>query len=68
MTIDNMGNIYLSGRGVTVYNAEGKRIDHIDIPEKWTGNVCFAGKQKNKLFITASEAIYTIDMKVKGVE
>ena len=67
MTIDNKGNIYLTGKGVTVFNPEGKQIAHIDIPEKWTANVVFGGKNLDKLFITASEAIYVLDMKVKGV-
>lgn len=66
MTIDNKGNIYLTGNGVTVYNPQGKKIAHIPIPEKWTANVTFGGKKRNKLFITASEAIYILDMKVKG--
>jgi gluconolactonase len=68
MTIDNMGNVYLTGNGVTVYNAEGRKIEHIAVPANWTANVCFAGKQKNKLFITASESVFIIDMKVKGVQ
>ncbi len=68
MTLDNLGNVYLTGNGVTVYNPEGKKIEHIAVPAKWTGNVCFGGKQKNKLFITASEAVYILDMKVRGVE
>ncbi|MBO9204765.1 MULTISPECIES: SMP-30/gluconolactonase/LRE family protein [Niastella] len=68
MTIDNKGNVYLTGKGVTVFNNQGQQIAHIDIPEKWTANVAFYGKQRNKLFITASEAIYEIEMKVKGVE
>ncbi len=53
---------------MTVYNREGKKIEHIAVPAKWTANVCFGGKEKNKLFITASEAVYILDMKVKGVE
>ncbi len=68
MTLDNLGNVYLTGNGVTVYNPEGKKIEHIAVPAKWTGNVCFGGKEKNKLFITASESVYILDMKVKGVE
>ena len=68
MTLDEKGNIYLTGKGVTVYNPSGKKIAHIDIPEPWTANLCFAGKDRMDLFITASEAIYTIRMKVKGVE
>jgi gluconolactonase len=68
MTIDAQGNIYLCGKGVTVYNPAGAKIAHIDIPEPWTANICFAGKNKDVLFMTASKAIYTLKMKVKGVE
>ena len=66
MTIDNKGNVYLTGKGITVYNKEGKKIEHIDVPADWTGNVTFGGKAKNILFITASQNIYTLKMKVKG--
>lgn len=66
MTIDSQGNVYLTGKGVTVYNATGKKIGHIDVPAKWTANVCFGGKQKNILFITASESVYTLQMQVRG--
>jgi gluconolactonase len=69
MTLDNKGNIYLTGTaGVTIYNKEGQKIKTIEVPSKWTANVCFGGKKKNMLFITASESIYTLAMKVKGVE
>ena len=68
ITLDNKGNVYLTGRGVTVFNKQGQRIKHIPVPEKWTANVAFGGKQRNKLFITASEGVYVLDMKVKGVE
>jgi gluconolactonase len=68
MTIDKQGNIYLTGKGVTVYNPTGKKIAHIDVPAKWTANVCFGGKQKNILFITASESVYTLQMRVRGGE
>ena len=67
MTIDNEGNIYLTGKGVTVFNKDGKQIEHIDIPESWSANVCFGGKNRDQLFITASKAVYTVPMKVKGV-
>ena len=66
MTLDNKGNLYLCGKGVTVYNSQGKQIQHFDIPEDWTANVCFGGRNKNILFITASKSIYIIHMKVKG--
>lgn len=68
MTLDERGNIYLCGNGVTIYNAEGKKLAHINIPEPWTANICFGGKDRKLLFITASTAIYTLQMNVKGVE
>ncbi len=67
-TLDERGNLYLTGNGVSVYNPSGKKIAQIPIPEKWTANLCFGGKNKNELFITASEAIYILPMRVKGVE
>jgi gluconolactonase len=67
MTLDERGNVYLTGKGVTVYNPAGQQIAHIPIPEGWTGNVCFGGKDRKTLFITASEAVYTLPMLVKGV-
>lgn len=68
MTLDNQGNLYISGRGVTVYDPSGKKLGNIPVPSRWVGNVCFGGKKRDRLFITASESIYTLPMRVKGVE
>jgi len=68
MTLDNEGNIYVTGQGVTIYNKDGTRIGHIPVPAQWTANVAFGGKDRKTLFITAKESVYTIKMKVRGVE
>jgi len=68
MTLDELGDLYLTGNGVTIFSPQGKKIGHIKINEEWTANLCFGGKNKDILFITASAAIYTLQMKVKGVE
>ena len=68
MTIDNEGNIYLTGKGVTVFNPDGKQIEHIDVPAGWTANVTFGGKDRHTLFITAQTSLYSIRMRVKGVQ
>ena len=69
MTLDVDGNVYLTGsKGVTIYDPQGKKIGLIPIPEPWTANLCFGGKDKDVLFITASTAIYIVKMNVKGVE
>lgn len=67
LTIDDRGNIYLTGKGVDVYNPDGELIRHIDVPERWTANVCFGGKDRDTLFITASKGLYGLKMNVHGV-
>jgi len=70
MTIDENGDLVMcaTGRtnGVSVFDPSGKLIDHIDVPEKWSANVCFGGKDRRTLFITASTSLYSIHMNVKG--
>jgi gluconolactonase len=68
MTLDEKGNVYVTGKGVTIYNPAGQKIGHININEPWTANLCFGGANKDMLFITASTAIYIVKMNVKGVE
>jgi gluconolactonase len=67
MTIDDTGNVYLTGKGVSVFDPSGKKIEQIDVPEPWTANVCFGGKDRHMLFITASKNLYGLRMRVKGV-
>lgn len=66
MTIDSEGNVYLTGRGVTVFDKTGHQIMNIPISEPWTGNVTFGGQDRQTLFITASKKVYTVKMRVKG--
>ena len=66
MTIDVMGNIYLTGTGVTIFDTNGTFIGTIPVPENWTANVCFGGKDMKNLFITASKSIYRIRTLIKG--
>lgn len=67
MTLDHLGNVYLTGDGVTVFDKAGNQIQHIAVPEKWTANVTFGGPEQDILFITAMDSIYTLAMNVHGV-
>jgi gluconolactonase len=67
MTLDQKGNVYLTGDGVTVFNKKGGKIAHIPLSARWTANVCFGGADKSTLFITAMDGLYTLDMNVKGL-
>jgi gluconolactonase len=66
MTIDAEGNFYLTGRGgVHVFDKNGKPIQIIATPQT-PANLCFAGKDKQTLFICARKGFYSIRMNVKG--
>lgn len=67
MTIDNKGNVYLTSGKVWVYNPKGELIEEIEFPEQ-PANVCFGGKKRNILFVTARKGVYTLEMNVKGVD
>ena len=73
MTLDNMGNIYISSPKkeppfvVSVYSPSGEKLGEIVVPEK-PSNMHFAGKDGHTLFITARTSLYTIRMKVKGID
>jgi len=66
MTLDAEGHVYLTGRGVTVFDKDGRKVETIAVPEPWTANVCFGGKDRQTLFITASKGLYAVRMRVRG--
>jgi len=66
MTLDTEGNLYLTGRGVAVFDKAGKKIAQIDVPERWTANVSFGGKEHKTLFITASTGLYSVETNYRG--
>ena len=68
MTLDSKGNVYLTGKGVTIYDQQGTKVQHIAIPKDWTANVTFGGKDRKTLFITAQQAVYLLEMNVQGAK
>lgn len=67
MTIDNNGNIYLTMGKVWIYSPKGELIQEIEFPES-PSNVCFGGKDRDTLFVTARTSVYSLKMRVKGVQ
>ncbi len=66
MTIDADGNLYLTGRGVTIFDKDGVKIGTVPVSENWTSNVCFGGADRAWLYITASAHVYRIRTRVRG--
>jgi gluconolactonase len=67
LTLDDEGNLYLTGEGVGVFDQAGRQIERILVPnERWTANVSFGGRRRRMLFITASTGLYSVAMRVAG--
>ena len=66
MTIDGEGNLYLTGKGVRVFDRTGRQIDQLNVPEDWTANVSICAKDKHTLFIAASKGLYGVRLRVRG--
>ncbi|MCL5269691.1 MAG: SMP-30/gluconolactonase/LRE family protein [bacterium] len=65
MTMDEEGNVYLTGQAITVYSPEGRKLATIAVPEV-PANVTFGGPRNRTLFITARTSFYALEMSVKG--
>jgi len=65
LTLDDEGNLYLTGDGVGVFDQAGRQIDKILVPnERWTANVSFGGRRRQTLFITATTGLYAVATRV----
>ncbi len=51
--------------GVHVFSPEGQRIGLIKLPETGS-NLCFGGAKRNRLFITASQSLYSLYVNTSG--
>lgn len=68
MAVDVKGNLYTTHGGkVYIYNADGKELEKIDVPEG-PANVCFGGDDFKTLFITARTSLYSVRVKNAGAK
>jgi gluconolactonase len=51
--------------GVSIFNAEGKPIGRINLPER-VANVCFGGARRNRLFMAGSTSVYSLFVNTQG--
>ena len=71
--VDTDGNVWAAAAwagseldGVHVFAPDGDKIGAIHLPEG-AANLCFGGAKRNRLFITASQSIYTLYVDAQGV-
>ena len=66
MRCDTDGNVWAGARpGVQVIAPNGDRIGAIRLPEN-CANVCFGGTKRNRLFMTASQSLYSVYVNISG--
>lgn len=72
MRFDTEGNLWCSMAsgdaaedGVRIYSPQGELIGKIHLPEG-CANLCFGGKKKNRLFMTASTSVYAVYVDATG--
>ncbi len=66
--LDTDGNIWTSAAdGVHCINPDGKLLGKILVPEL-VSNVCFGGRAKQQLFITATTSIYAVNLNRQGAQ
>ncbi|MGA2115927.1 MAG: glycosyl hydrolase family 28-related protein [Bryobacteraceae bacterium] len=66
LTQDSAGNVYLAAGQVFVYNAAGKPIDMIAVPERPL-DLVFGGKDRRTLFILTQSALYAVRTRFGGL-
>ena len=74
MRTDEDGNVWTSAGwggqsfdGVHCYAPDGTLLGRIHVPEPGS-NVCFGGRRKNRLFITAGRSLYALYLNTRGVQ
>ena len=67
--VDVDGNLWCMGSaeldGVMVFSPAGKPIGRIALPER-CANVCFGGRNRDRLFMAASKSLYAIYVNTRG--
>ncbi|MBV8114740.1 MAG: SMP-30/gluconolactonase/LRE family protein [Silvibacterium sp.] len=67
MKVDQQGNIYSAGPGgVFIFSPEGKHLGTIKFSDP-VGNLTFGGPDGKTLYITASDKVYSLQVKVAGI-
>jgi len=64
MTIDKLGNVYVTSTDIIAFSPEGKEVLRVTPPER-PANCLLVG---NTLYVTARKGFYAIDLEVEGVQ
>ncbi|MEW4487832.1 SMP-30/gluconolactonase/LRE family protein [Thalassoglobus sp. JC818] len=63
LSVDSLGNLYVTGPSIRVFNTNAEEIASIPVPEN-AANMTFGGADGKTLFITARTGLYSVELKV----
>ena len=67
MKVDKKGRLFVSGpTGIWVWNSKGVHIGTVQIPRDMA-NLTWGGPDNSKLYITASDTVYILQTKARGI-
>jgi sugar lactone lactonase YvrE len=62
IAVDHKGNVYVANGQIFVYNASGKPIGRIDVPERPI-DIIFGGADRCTLYILAHHALFSVKVR-----
>jgi sugar lactone lactonase YvrE len=65
VAVDEGGNVYIAAGQIFVYNAEGRLMETIDVPERPL-QLVFGGADGKTLFIPARSSLYAVRTRFAG--
>jgi hypothetical protein len=65
ITEDAQGNVYIAAGQVYVFDAAGKLVDTIEVPER-PAQLLFGGADRKTLFVAARSSLYSVHLRYAG--
>jgi gluconolactonase len=65
MRVDAKGNLFITGRGISVYSAKGEQLGRIEVPEK-SRNCAFGDADFKTLYITGQKSLFRVRLETPG--
>lgn len=65
LKVDEKGNLYVTARGIQIYDSKGKPVHMIELAER-PANCAFGDPDFQTLYITAQTSVYRVRLDVKG--
>jgi gluconolactonase len=66
LRVDTQGRVWAAADDVYCFDPDGTHLGTLPIPQPAVSNLVFGGPKRNRLFITATDSVYSILLNAKG--